>query len=520
MPEDRPNRRFPEGFFAFLKALGAVVLKSDLFFWAGAITFNVLVAVIPLLLLVAGIAGFVLSARVGEPPAALLDLLVSYLPVIEGDVELVDAVRQVLERLIEERAPFSLAGGIILLWISTRLVATLRVVLREVFELDTDRGIVQGKLFDIWVVLLGGLLLLLNVGITFGVEAIQAVGVELLGMGRAASAAFQIAVGQSVSFASAWVLFFLLYWYLPARKIPFRSSAIGATFTAVAYELLKGAFAWYVTSVANYSNLFGGVGVAVILFFWIYYSSAVFILGGQVARVHEVRRSERMGHAVKVSDGPKGVGAGVSGVLMLLIALLPVPAEGQSIAPFGGNGNIPGFLNGSEGVVFASSALERNLSLERPLVNHDGPYVIVHIAESRVMVMEGTEVVWSAPAGTGHGFQLEGQGRSWTFTTPVGMFRVLRREKDPVWIAPDWYYIEQNLPIPPPAQRARVAGTLGTSALFLGDGIAIHGTNRPDLLLEPDPDARRVSHGCIRLTNEAARELYHRVDVGTPVLIF
>ncbi len=442
---------------------------------------------------------------------------------MQGDIELSEAVRQVLSGLVEERASFSLAGAVIFLWISTRLVATLRVVLREVFNLDTDRGIIQGKLFDLYVVVLAGILLLLNLGVTIGVETLQAIGVERLGIGGGVTALLQTAVGYLVSFVSAWVLFFLLYWYLPARKIPFRSSAVGATFTAVAYELLKLGFTWYVTSVANYSNLFGSIGVVVILLLWIYYSSAVFILGGQIARVHEVRRHARMEDPTDMRGGRKGLEAGVGSALSLLVVFFliqPATLSGQSIAPFGGNGNIPGFLNGSEGVVFASSSLETNLSLERPLVNHDGPYVVVHIAESRVLVLEGTEVIWSAPAGTGHGFQLEGQGRSWTFTTPVGMFRVLRREKDPVWIAPDWYYIEQNLPIPPPARRARVAGTLGTSALFLGDGIAIHGTNRPDLLLEPDPDARRVSHGCIRLTNEAARELYHRVDVGTPVLIF
>mgnify|MGYP002032576303 CR=1 FL=1 len=31
---------------------------------------------------------------------------------------------------------------------------------------------------------------------------------------------------------------------------------------------------------------------------------------------------------------------------------------------------------------------------------------------------------------------------------------------------------------------------------------------------------RRVSHGCIRLTNEHAHELMHMVEVGTPVLIY
>jgi len=56
------------------------------------------------------------------------------------------------------------------------------------------------------------------------------------------------------------VLFFLLYWHLPARPIPFRSSVVAATFTALGYELLKGAFAWYATSVSVYSSILGGDG--------------------------------------------------------------------------------------------------------------------------------------------------------------------------------------------------------------------------------------------------------------------
>ena len=163
----------------------------------------------------------------------------------------------------------------------------------------------------------------------------------------------QTFVGRLVSFGSAWVLFFLLYWHLPARRIPFRSSAVGATFSSVMYELMKGGFAWYVISLANYSNLSGGMGVVLILFFWIYYSAVVFILGGQVGRVHEVRRTERMRPVADATGGQRGVGAGVGGALLLAaIVCLPTSAEGQSVAPFGGNGNIPGFLNGSEGVVF------------------------------------------------------------------------------------------------------------------------------------------------------------------------
>jgi len=514
-------RRMAAEAVGFARDLASALGRSDLFFMAGAITFNVLVAGIPLLLFVTGVAGFVATARFGAGAPELVDLILAYIPAVEGNLQLTDAVRGLLAQLLDDRAGFTIVGALILLWISTRLIGTLRVVLREVFELGGGRGPIRGKLFDLRVVLVGGGLLLLNVGITMGLRALETFGVGLFGIDGGGAQALSRATGLAISFGSAWILFLLLYWHLPPQRVPFRTAAVGATFTAVVYEFMKEGFAWYATSVADYSNAYGSLAVVAVLFFWIYYSATVFIVGGLVAHVHQVRRRMRM----DARKPDRGNGEGRAGALTVLLALclcLPVSLSAQAaFAPFGGNGKNTGFLNGGEGVVLASHSLERDLSLDRPLVQHDGAYVVVHLSENRVLVMEGTEVVWSAPAGTGNGFELEGQGQEWTFTTPVGMFHVLRKEKDPLWLTPDWWYVQRGLAIPPSNQRAEVAGTLGTSALFLGDGIAIHGTDRPELLINfIDPDDRRVSHGCIRLTNEAARELYHRVSVGTPVLIF
>ena len=172
-------------------------------------------------------------------------------------------------------------------------------------------------------------------------------------------------------------------------------------------------------------------------------------------------------------------------------------------------------------VVFRARILERDVSADTPLIDGVGRYIVVHLAENRVFVFDGGRAIWSAPAGTGTGFQLETAQHHWRFSTPRGLMRVLRMEKDPVWVAPDWHFIERGVPIPPAnSPSRRVRGGMGTTALYLGDGIAIHGTGSPQLILNPDPQARNVSHGCIRLTNEAARELMHMVDVGTPVLIF
>jgi membrane protein len=279
---------------------------------AGAITFNVLLAVIPLLLLVAGLAGFILTARFGYPTPDVVQVLLSQVPMVEGDVDLPQTVGVALEGLVQERTGFSIVGALFLLWISTRLVATLRVVLRNIFHLaGEERGVLWGKVFDLNVVLMGGVLILLNVGVTVGVRTLEAFGIELLGLTGAVADLLRSGVAVFLSFGSAWVLFFLLYRYLPVRHIPLRTAAVGATFTAVGYELMKGAFAWYATSVANYSTAYGNLAVAAVLFFWIYYSAAVFIVGGHVARAYEKRREARMTRAARGAEGAKpGLGGG------------------------------------------------------------------------------------------------------------------------------------------------------------------------------------------------------------------
>jgi len=239
----------------------------------------------------------------------------------------------------------------------------------------------------------------------------------------------------------------------------------------------------------------------------------VFILGGEVGQVYTMRRAWRV-RTRRMMNGPRLSVLVLAGALGTALAA-PAMAVAQD---FGSNSRSDGVEGG---ILFQSRTLEREVELPGPLLDHDGPYVVVHLAENRVFLVDGTSTLWSAPAGTGTGFRLAGAGQRWTFTTPQGLFRVLRKEKDPMWEAPDWYYVEKGLT--PPALNSpsrRMPGVMGTTAIYLGDGIAIHGTNSPQLLLDPDPEARRVSHGCIRLTNEAARELYHLVDVGTPVLIY
>jgi hypothetical protein len=143
-----------------------------------------------------------------------------------------------------------------------------------------------------------------------------------------------------------------------------------------------------------------------------------------------------------------------------------------------------------------------------------GFHVVVDLDSNELRFMDGRQVLWSGLVGTGTGLHLQSEDGSWEFSTPSGLFHVQRKEENPVWILPDWHFVKEGKPIPPhDSPQRRVPGALGAAAVYLSDEIAIHGTDKPELL------GQRVSHGCIRLSDENAIRLFHNVQVGTPVVI-
>lgn len=203
----------------------------------------------------------------------------------------------------------------------------------------------------------------------------------------------------------------------------------------------------------------------------------------------------------------------------------------------------------------------------------DALYVVVSTEERRLWLKRGEEVRFEAPVATGSGKTLvqEGSNATWRFETPRGRLVVQSKEENPLWRPPDWHFVEQSkkrgvplvhlsrdgalstrdggqitvsgndvvrrgpdgretvlsaqdgreivvdgrLIVPPPGSNQRAyEGVLGTHRLNLGNGYALHGTNRPETV------GQAVSHGCVRLRNEDIARLYAAVPVGTPVYIY
>lgn len=69
--------------------------------------------------------------------------------------------------------------------------------------------------------------------------------------------------------------------------------------------------------------------------------------------------------------------------------------------------------------------------------------ILVSTAENKVYVKRGEQTVFEAIASTGKGTTLVHNGRAMVFNTPIGKFKILSKEENPVWVPPDWHYVEE-----------------------------------------------------------------------------
>ena len=145
------------------------------------------------------------------------------------------------------------------------------------------------------------------------------------------------------------------------------------------------------------------------------------------------------------------------------------------------------------------------------------PYILVDTARNHLYVKRRDQVMLDALASTGSGTILDKPGEAkgqWVFDTPRGEFAVQSKLANPVWVKPDWAFIEEGLEVPKSQADRLEPGVLGEYALGFGKGYFSHGTLYTRLL------GKNVTHGCIRLNDDDLKSVHRLAKVGTPIMIF
>jgi membrane protein len=290
-------RRLWFGFLDYARRVWDNSGEDNIFFLASGISFNILLAIVPFLLLFATSLTYLLNQSTASATQEITDLLDRFLPP-SADAGPSFAAQTITD-IIKARGAVSLYAAIGFIWFSTRLFGSLRSVLAAIFDIEVDRGIVDGKIFDVKVTIVSSLLFVvytalsayLAIASTRGVAVLAALGLRHDVMGG-----LEYTIGRAVAFVFIAVFFFGLYKFLPYKKIRWQTALVACLFTGVMFEAARSAFAIYVRSFHPGSMYTGTVATLIILILWIYYAACVFILGGEIAQVYELRHMRRRQH--------------------------------------------------------------------------------------------------------------------------------------------------------------------------------------------------------------------------------
>ncbi len=302
----------------YLSGLYEEISTKNVFLFAQAIAFKVLVTIVPILILATGITGEVLEPvlRGANAFERIREILTTFLPAYESE-----QILTFLQQLLDASPALTLIGAIGLILAAMTLMTTVRIAVAGAFEQDwhEPRTIVGGYAFDLRMVGQVGLFFVLTIVLTIAAQVLSTEGQALLqwlGLGSGwVSVGWQRAfrlVGVLLPFLVTAAMFFQLFYFIPVPHPPKRSAAVGTLVAAILWEAAKfsftlyaeyvGQFDRYVTSAApggGMSALGSSFGLLIAFVFWIYYSGIVLMLGALVGPLHERQRRIRQHEAAK-----------------------------------------------------------------------------------------------------------------------------------------------------------------------------------------------------------------------------
>lgn len=191
-------------------------------------------------------------------------------------------VNNILVHTLEAKSTTILVLGMLgSLWAASRGMAAIIRGLNHAYGVTENRSFFK--------------LVLIALMSVIGLTGIIISSFFMLVLGRIIGAYIFDLVGAKTLFYSVWTLlryalslilmivtFYLMYRYLPNRHLNFNHIIVGTLFTTFGWILGSLAFSSYINHFGSYELIYGSLGGVFALIVWLYISTLIFLLGGEL----------------------------------------------------------------------------------------------------------------------------------------------------------------------------------------------------------------------------------------------
>jgi membrane protein len=188
-----------------------------------------------------------------------------------------EAVQVAVQRYAENAAALGLIGLIFFLFVAFGMLSAIESTINDIWRVERRRGRIH-RLARFWAsMILVPLLFLASATLNQALERALILGglmeKPIAGWLLADALPFMLLVA-SVSIA---------YQVLPHTRVRVKSAIIGGIVAGILYQIVRFAFAWYVSAFATYDRIYGILGVIPAFLAWLFLVWSVMIIGAEVA---------------------------------------------------------------------------------------------------------------------------------------------------------------------------------------------------------------------------------------------
>lgn len=281
-----PLRQLPEDatLLERARALAIYLAQTEVHTYAFSVAANVILSLFPFIVPMLTLAHRVFHSAAME--AVIADEIRYFLPTGQ------DFVVRNMTILSRAHGGVQFASMVMLLISSTGVFMPLEVALNQVWGAMGNRSYLMNQLVSLGLAFGIGILTLLSISFTAAQHSVLSV----LFLGNTDNAVFNFLAHWLLQISAAVIsvlIFLLIYWVLPNRRLPLQAVLPAAVTTGLLWELAKlvyiAALPWL-----DFRSVYGPFSVSVSLMIWAFFSGLLMLAGAHYsASRHALRLAEQ-----------------------------------------------------------------------------------------------------------------------------------------------------------------------------------------------------------------------------------
>ncbi len=268
-----------DGFYRAIKRLVISVIQNDFYGMASEMGFMMVIGIFPFMLFLTAVFGWMGNKSLMDP---ILVFLSTFMP--EQAMELIITVLS--EAMIFSHGRLMAIIGIcVTLILSTNAMAVVLKGLNRAYKVEETRNFVYTRILSFLMVIVDTMVMFLTINLIVFGKVIIGFMMTHFHMSKGVAITL-LTLRWPIAFAALYLMAFLSYYILPdlrGNERFKRKSAIPGTFFFTIFWLVGSwGFSIYVNNLKTYNMVYGTIGAFAVLMVWLYYTSVLILIGGEI----------------------------------------------------------------------------------------------------------------------------------------------------------------------------------------------------------------------------------------------